>query len=48
MDHSHGKLNVTHVHARWLDIKNEKKKLISGNVVNAETDEEKKAKKSVP
>ena len=25
-----------------------KKKLISGNVVNAETDEEKKAKKSVP
>ena len=27
MDHSHGKLNVTHVHARWLDIKNEKKNL---------------------
>ena len=44
MDRSHGKLNVTHVHARWLDIKM-KKKLISGNVVNAETDEEKKQRK---
>ena len=41
MDHSHGKLYVTHVHSRWLNIKM-KKKLISGNVVNAETDEEKK------
>ena len=43
MDPSHEKLNVTHVHARWLDIKNEKK-LISGNVVNAETDGDKQRK----
>ena len=39
MDPSHEKLNVTHVHAL-----KRKKKLIKGNVVNAETDRDKQRK----